>query len=37
MVVNPSESKANYEYKEQCKLLARATLKKYKKNNGDLL
>ena len=37
MVIDKSKSKASYEYKEQVKVLFSGVVRKYKKNNGDLV
>lgn len=37
MDVDKSKSKANYDYKEEVKVLFSGIARKYKKNNGDLV
>jgi len=37
MDVDKSKSKANYDYKEEVKVLFSGIARKFKKNNGDLV
>ena len=37
MEVDPSKSKANFAYNEECTLMKKVKLSKYKKDKGDLI